>query len=73
MLRLAGSLVTHVRPVIRIALGMNILVNERSGRVERRIMLLLLLHTGHGSATRLHDVRPIVGVPHALRRHIDCV
>lgn len=66
MLRFAGFTVTHGghssypsnrANVIRIALGVNVLVNKRRC-VERRIMLLLLLHTGHGSATRLHDVRP---------------
>lgn len=73
MLRFAGFTVTHgghsshSSNVIHIALGVNVLVNERSRCIERRIVLLLL-YTGHASATRLHDVMP--GVLRVLRCYI---
>lgn len=57
--------------MIHIALGVNALVNGRSRYVERRIAMLLLLYTGCGSATGLHDVR--LGVPHVLRYYIPCM
>lgn len=57
--------------MIHIAPGVNALVNGRSRYVERRIAMLLLLYTGCGSATGLHDVR--LGVPHVLRYYIPCI
>ena len=68
MLRFVGFTVTYGghsshSNVTHIALGVNVLVNERSRCAERRIVLLLV-YTRHASATRLHDVRP--GVMHVL-------
>lgn len=62
-----GGHSSHSSNMTHIALGVNVLVNERSRCAERRIVLLLL-YTGHASATRLHDVRP--GVMHVLRCYI---
>jgi hypothetical protein len=79
MLRFAEFTVTHGghgshssngANVIHIALGVNVLVNERSECIEIRIVRLLL-YTWHGSSTRLHDARP--GVLHVLRYYIACI
>lgn len=56
--------------VIHILLGVNVLVDERNGCIERRIVLLLL-YAWHGSSTRLHDVR--AGVLPVLRYYIACI
>jgi hypothetical protein len=74
MLKFAGFEATHSghsshsSNVIHIALGVNVLVNERCRCSERRIVMLLL-YTGRGSATRPHDVR--LRVSHILRYYIS--